>query len=101
MKKCWSPDPFFRPAAKDLDTLFLDMNSRDAEPLTTEEMLEAQRRREKASGDMLYELFPKHVAGKLLVDFEKPELPNRVLQLILFPCCRSTQGRQEGRGRAT
>ena len=25
MKKCWSPDPFTRPQAKDLDTAFLDM----------------------------------------------------------------------------
>eukprot|EP00977_Amphora_coffeiformis_P026976 scaffold32065_cov176-Amphora_coffeaeformis.AAC.2 len=64
MKKCWSPDPFFRPAAKDLDTFFLDLNMRDAEPLTTEEQEEARRKR-RGKGDMLYELFPKHVADQL------------------------------------
>ena len=63
MKKCWSPDPFFRPAAKDLDTQLLDMSMRDAELLTDEEQLEAMRERTK--GDMLYELFPRHVADQL------------------------------------
>jgi hypothetical protein len=59
------PDPFFRPSAKDLDTLFLDMNSRDAEPLTTEEQLQARARKERSTEDMLYELFPRHVADQL------------------------------------
>lgn len=57
MKKCWSPDPLFRPQAKDLDTMFLDWNTRDAEPLTPEN---------QAPNKMsLYELFPKNVADQL------------------------------------
>ena len=57
MKNCWSPDPLFRPQAKDLDTMFLDWSTRDAEPLTPED---------KAPNKMsLYELFPKNVADQL------------------------------------
>lgn len=63
MKKCWSPDPSFRPSAKDLDTQLLDISMRDAELLTDEEQEAA--RRERTKGDMLYELFPKHVADQL------------------------------------
>lgn len=65
MKKCWNPDPFFRPTSKDLDSALLDMNMRDAEPLTTEEQLQNKARKERATGDMLYELFPRHVADQL------------------------------------
>lgn len=65
MKKCWSPDPFFRPQAKDLDTTLLDMNLRDAEPLTEEESMQAAMMKKKRSGDMLYEIFPKHIADAL------------------------------------
>jgi hypothetical protein len=49
MKKCWSPDPFFRPQAKDLDMLFMDMAMQDAEPLSKEH----QARAERATGGML------------------------------------------------
>lgn len=62
MKKCWSPDPFCRPQAKDLDTILLDMNVREAEPLTPEQQLQAKKKR---TGDMIYELFPKHIADAL------------------------------------
>ena len=65
MKKCWSPDPMFRPSSKDLDTMFLDMNMRDAEPLTGEEEQIQKARAEQKTGDMLYELFPKKVADQL------------------------------------
>jgi serine/threonine protein kinase len=61
MKKCWSPDPFSRPQAKDLDTTFLDYNMRDAEPIEPEEA----EGRERPTGDKLYELFPKNVADQL------------------------------------
>jgi len=63
MKKCWHADAFARPSARDLDTSFLDMSIRDAEPLTTEEQMAAREKR--SQGDMLYELFPKHVADQL------------------------------------
>jgi len=62
MKKCWSPDPFFRPQAKDLDTTLLDMNMRDCEPMSVDEQ---NARKERPTGDMLYDLFPKHVADQL------------------------------------
>ena len=51
MKKCWSPDPFFRPQAKDLDTTLLDMNMRDAEPLIGDEQLATKP---KKTGGMLH-----------------------------------------------
>lgn len=64
MKKCWSPDQFFRPQAKDLDQLFMDMSMQDAEPLNRAE-LAFKTRTEKPTGDMLYEVFPKHIADAL------------------------------------
>jgi hypothetical protein len=59
MTKCWSQDPFFRPQAKDLDMLFMDMSPNDAEPLVDD--ADARLR----TGDMLYQVFPKKVADKL------------------------------------
>ena len=63
MKKCWSPNPSFRPQAKDLDMIFNDMNAHDAEPLIDEG--NTRLRTEVAAGDMLYKVFPKKVADKL------------------------------------
>ena len=63
MQKCWSNDPFFRPQAKDLDLIFMDMNVNDAEPLIDEGT--TRLRTEVATGDMLYKVFPKKVADKL------------------------------------
>lgn len=85
MKKCWAPDPFFRPEAKDLDTTFLDMNMRDAEPLIGDEQLATKPKKTggmlhvssfglaindsltflSRDSDMMYELFPKHIADAL------------------------------------
>lgn len=64
MKKCWSPDPLFRPQAKDLDTRILYMHMRDTEPLEPSEKTQAVHK-QRPTGDMLYELFPKHVADQL------------------------------------
>ena len=63
MKKCWSPNPSFRPEAKDLDMMFNDMNSHNAEPLIDEG--NTRLRTEVAAGDMLYKVFPKKVADQL------------------------------------
>ncbi|CAJ1935034.1 unnamed protein product [Cylindrotheca closterium] len=63
MKKCWSPNPSFRPESKDLDMMFNDMNSNDAEPLIDEG--NTRLRTEVAAGDMLYKVFPKKVADQL------------------------------------
>ncbi|CAB9524509.1 activated protein kinase catalytic subunit alpha-1 [Seminavis robusta] len=60
MKNLWSPDPFFRPQAKDLDVALMDMNMRDAEPL-----LANDPRSKPVTKDMFDEMFPKHVAEAL------------------------------------
>ncbi|CAB9517041.1 activated protein kinase catalytic subunit alpha-1 [Seminavis robusta] len=71
MKKCWSADPLARPHATTLDTTFLDMNPRDAEPL---EVKKADLSGQKLSD----ELFPADIAAALKagqrVDPEQHEL---------------------------
>lgn len=62
MQKCWHNDAFFRPEAKDLDLIFTEMDARDAEPVIEEN---ARIRKEVATGDMLYQVFPKKVADQL------------------------------------
>mmetsp|Transcript_10342 Transcript_10342/g.22762 ORF Transcript_10342/g.22762 Transcript_10342/m.22762 type:complete len:1423 (+) Transcript_10342:125-4393(+) len=64
MKKCWSPKPEFRPDAKELDNFLFDTDPRDAEPLLVDDP-HSQRKNVRATGDMLYQLFPKHVADAL------------------------------------
>ena len=61
MTKCWSEDPFFRPQAQELDTMFMDLAPADAEPV----LAGTRVRAEKATGDMLYQVFPKKVADQL------------------------------------
>jgi len=80
-KKCWSPDPFFRPQAKDLDMLFMDMSMQDAEPLTREEV--AGRGEKKNSVDMLYEVFPRHIADALKAG-KKVEPESHELVTVFF-----------------
>jgi hypothetical protein len=63
MKKCWSSNASFRPEAKDLDMIFADMSTHDAEPLI--EQGNTRLRTEVAAGDMLYKVFPKKVADQL------------------------------------
>ena len=63
MTKCWSRNDGFRPQAKDLDMLFTDMNTNDAEPLINKET--TRLRTQVAAGDMLYQVFPKKVADQL------------------------------------
>ena len=82
MKKAWNPDPFFRPQAKDLDILFMDMTIQDAEPLDrADQALKA--RTEKASGDMLYEVFPRHIADALKKG-EKVEPEDHEIVTVFF-----------------
>jgi len=82
MKKCWSPDAFFRPTAKDLDLLFMDMGAQDAEPLA-----EGQRRgcavAAPRTEDMLYRVFPRHIADALK-NGEKVEPEQHDLVTIIF-----------------
>ena len=61
MKKCWNADPMARPQAHHLDTILLDMNFQDAEPSKGTEQQQTGRR----TGDMMYDLFPRHIADAL------------------------------------
>jgi guanylate cyclase, other len=95
MKKCWSADPTYRyefrvfllfilvlqfsishhkysverdigcrPQAKELDMTLMDMSMEDAEPLTRE-MINSGGREKPKTVDMLYEVFPRHIADAL------------------------------------
>lgn len=61
MKKCWSPNPFFRPAAKDVDYILVEMSAKEAEPLAREAFSENISRKPTS----LYDVFPKHIADAL------------------------------------
>jgi hypothetical protein len=76
MKKCWSPDSTFRPPARDLDMTLMDMSAGDVEPVEPEN---AKHR----TGDMLYELFPRHVAEALKAG-EKVEPETHELVTVIF-----------------
>ena len=69
MKKLWSANPFFRPTAKDIDFILMDMSSTDAEPLEATKNMKAFKdmivKPEKTAKELLYEVFPKHVADAL------------------------------------
>ena len=60
IKKLWSRDPSMRPQANELDMVLMDMDVHDAEPRTEEQMKSKPR-----TQDMLYEIFPKHIAEAL------------------------------------
>lgn len=59
MKKCWSHDPVLRPRARDLDSIFTDYRIQDCEPVSSEQQSV------RTTVDMLYEIFPKHIADSL------------------------------------
>jgi serine/threonine protein kinase len=81
MKRCWHKDPAFRPDARVVDAAFMDMNTQDVEQVT-EEQLSIQRK-ERATGDMLYEIFPKHIADALQQG-QKVEPESHELVTIVF-----------------
>ena len=60
MKKCWSSNPFFRPSAKDLDYILVEIQPKDAEPLVN-----GQEAFHKKKTTSLYDVFPKHIADAL------------------------------------
>ena len=64
LKKCWSANPFFRPSAKDIDYVLVEMSSKDAEPLDqpNHETFKEGMKRKPTS---LYDVFPKHIADAL------------------------------------
>jgi len=81
MKRCWSRHKNFRPNSRDLDMTLMDLTSSDLEPLTDEQQKAGSRKRR--SGDMLYELFPKHIADAL-ADGKKVEPEHHELVTIVF-----------------
>ena len=60
MKKCWSANPFFRPTAKDVDYVLVEMSAKDAERV---ESAEAKAKDQMRKPTSLYDVFPKHIAG--------------------------------------
>ena len=78
MKNLWSPDPFFRPQAKDLDMALLDLNAGDAEPLR-----DKNEKAQPTTKAMLYELFPKKIADALL-NGQKVEPEHHDLTTVVF-----------------
>ena len=66
MKKLWSANPFFRPAAKDLDYIFMDLNAREVEPLEKQiRQVINDNKPQKTAKELLYDVFPKHIADAL------------------------------------
>lgn len=64
MKKCWSANAFFRPHAKDIDYILVEMSSKEAEPLecASQDKYKEHMPRKPTS---LYDVFPKHIADAL------------------------------------
>lgn len=81
MKKCWSSNAFFRPTAKDVDSLLVDMSSRDAEPLHTAK--DEMRENLKRSPTSLYDVFPTHVADALKAG-KKVEAESHDMVTVVF-----------------
>ena len=86
MKKCWSANAFFRPTAKDLDYLLVEMSSKDTEPLevVTDKNHSWNLKKKTTS---LYDVFPKHIADALnagkKVDAESHEIVTIVFSDIV------------------
>lgn len=80
VKKCWSIDPCFRPEARDLDSWFTDYSMSDCEPLVQRSQL---ARKQTTTGEMLYQVFPKHIADALKAG-KKVEPESHELVTIFF-----------------
>lgn len=77
-KKCWSADPVARPLIKELDSQFCAFQAVDVEPVD-ENHHAAQTRK----GDMMYEIFPKHIADALKAG-QKVEPESHDLVTVVF-----------------
>jgi class 3 adenylate cyclase len=81
MKKCWSANAFFRPSAKDIDYVLVEMSSKDTEPLeTAKECIRDNLKRKPTS---LYDVFPKHIADALNAG-KKVEAESHEIVTIVF-----------------
>ena len=93
MKKCWGANPCFRPTAKDLDYLLMEMNARDAEPLmvvgigSSADALgvvrEQQQLQQQQRPTSLYDVFPKHIADALQAG-KKVEAESHDIVTVVF-----------------
>ncbi len=81
MKKCWSANAFFRPSAKDIDYVLVEMSSKDTEPLETAK--ECIRENLKRKPTSLYDVFPKHIADALNAG-KKVEAESHEIVTIVF-----------------
>jgi len=63
IKKCWSANPFFRPTAKDIDYVLVEMSTSEAEPLEVAKETFKENMTNRPTS--LYDVFPKHVADAL------------------------------------
>ena len=81
MKKCWSANPFFRPSAKDIDYVLVEMSAKDTEPLETAK--ERVRDNLKRKPTSLYDVFPKHIADALNAG-KKVEAESHEIVTIVF-----------------
>ncbi len=81
MKKCWSPNAFFRPSAKDVDYFLVEMTSRDTEPLET--FKDHIREDLKRTPTSIYDVFPKHIADALNAG-KKVEAESHEIVTVVF-----------------
>ena len=79
MKKCWSEDPEFRPSARNLDLVLMDMSPEDAETVEQENLRESK----KGAGALLYDIFPPHVAD-LLKEGKKVDPERHEMVTVIF-----------------
>jgi hypothetical protein len=81
MKKCWSANPFFRPSAKDLDYILVEIQPTDAEPLVSgQDAFKGNMKRKTTS---LYDVFPKHIADALNAG-KKVEAESHEIVTVVF-----------------
>lgn len=81
MKKCWSANAFFRPSAKDIDYVLVEMSSKDTEPLDTGNGCSCDGPKRKVKS--LYDVFPKHIADALSAG-KKIEAESHEIVTIVF-----------------
>lgn len=85
MQKCWGANPAFRPSAKDLDYVLVELSPGDAEPLNKNQSAYKDGMQRKPTS--LYDVFPKHIADALnagkKVEAESHEMVTVVSVLII------------------
>ena len=81
MKKCWSANAFFRPSAKDIDYVLVEMSAKDTEPLDTGNGCNGESLKRKAKS--LYDVFPTHIADALSAG-KKVEAESHEIVTIVF-----------------